>query len=521
MGATQALSEATAYGGFTLGSMQLALPMSALREVVPCLQLARLPCPAACVVGGIDLRGVMVPVVDLRILLGEAPCGDAPLNVVIMVHRSRLIGLLAHGVTSIFNAEAGSLKRQHTTDPTAAIHAASIRREGDGMLMSVLAPEALADLPQVPMVEDPEPARQQLAGPGSSSGASESDARSVMLFRCGRVFMAIEAMTVQAALATPTIEHSPLSLGNCRGVIAHAGYKVPMVDLQALCGFGAIDDTHGLQSFIVSLEGGMVGLLVSEVIDVVRVHPRDMISLSSLALTEADFFMATVPTSALPQELVERTGLATSQYLLIDSEALCASQALQTLSLTNTAIGKAPDSPGSSSPSADPQGRPAGRAMLTFELTHETATPIDQLAEILPYRSADNVFEGGWPMAGLIVDRGRSIPVLSLGGLMGATTNAERDIAVLVVQVDAQWMGFSVPRLCSIETTRWEPTLPARVRVGGDDVDLALHSGQLALFGAGPSERTLRVLDLQRLAGSLLKRQPARRAAIKLGAGHA
>jgi len=506
MDAPSTVSEATAYGGFTLGAMDLALPMSALREVVPCQHLIRLPCPAACVVGGIDLRGVMLPVVDLRILLGDAPAGDQPGVVIVMVLGARLLGLLAHGVTGIFTAAAGSLKRQHASDASVSVFAASIRRESDGKLLSLLSPDDLASLRQVPMVDDPEPARQQVLNRGATVIA-ESEARSVMLFRCGRVLMAIDAMTVQAALAAPQISNSVLAIGHCRGVIDHARSRVPVVDLQALCGFGALGSAESLQCFIVRLEAGMVGLLVNEVIDVVRILPRDTIALSALALTDSDIFTGAVPASALPEELVMRTGLAAAHFLMIDGDALRASPVLVALSHTNTASDPLPGG----EVAATAEARSTRRAMVTFELCSETATPIEQLAEILPYRAESNVFAGGWPMAGLIVDRGRSIPVMSLCGLMGGGPEEQRDTAVLVVQEDGQWMGFSVPRLCTIESAQWEPVLPVRRRGGESPSTQVLRSGQLAVFGSGASERSIRVLDLNRLASTLLVERSVQR----------
>jgi hypothetical protein len=77
------------------------------------------------------------------------------------------------------------------------------------------------------------------------------------------------------------------------------------------------------------------------------------------------------------------------------------------------------------------------------------------------------------------------------------------------------------PPLRQIKSPRGAGASQHRIHSSGRPVNLALHSGPLALFGIGPTERTLQVLDLQRLAGSLLKRQPARRAAAKAGAGHA
>ena len=86
------------FGGLRIGGLQLALPMSALREVVPCGRLERLPARAEGLLGAIDLRGVLVPVLDLRPLIGLAadpldwPC------VVLVIHDGLILGLLYLGL---------------------------------------------------------------------------------------------------------------------------------------------------------------------------------------------------------------------------------------------------------------------------------------------------------------------------------------------------------------------------------------------------------------------------------------
>ena len=71
------------FGVFQLASMQLALPLGALREVVPLGTLEALPAPAGSVVGGLDLRGAIVPVLDITRLL-DTDCTERRRNVVIM-----------------------------------------------------------------------------------------------------------------------------------------------------------------------------------------------------------------------------------------------------------------------------------------------------------------------------------------------------------------------------------------------------------------------------------------------------
>ena len=95
------------FGVFSLATLQLALPLEALREVVPLSALSVLPCAASCVIGGIDLRGVLVPVVDLRVVIGLPATGRAPSSVVIMIFAGRLLGLLASGVVGVFECPGG------------------------------------------------------------------------------------------------------------------------------------------------------------------------------------------------------------------------------------------------------------------------------------------------------------------------------------------------------------------------------------------------------------------------------
>ena len=150
------------YGGFALGAMELALPMSALREVVPLSQLSPLPCRADGVVGGIDLRGVVIPVLDLNVLLGKVAAEAAYPCVIIMVHRERLLGLLADGITGIFTIEPDRLHDITLAGDALPLFCGSVRRLDTDALVSVLSPDALTSVPGVPMVADPEPGRQHV-----------------------------------------------------------------------------------------------------------------------------------------------------------------------------------------------------------------------------------------------------------------------------------------------------------------------------------------------------------------------
>ena len=199
-------------GVFFLASMQLALPLDALREVLPCTGLVALPCAAPSVIGGIDLRGVLVPVLDLRRALGLKIAGEEPRSVVIMVHEGRLLGLLASGVVGVLACPPGAWNEIGARNAEAPVLGASFRRNDDATLVSVLSPDGLVSLPDVPTVADPEPARLSVLGTTEASGDAAVAAEScLMLVRSGPVPLALASDAVHTTVLHPEILASPLT----------------------------------------------------------------------------------------------------------------------------------------------------------------------------------------------------------------------------------------------------------------------------------------------------------------------
>lgn len=481
-----------AYGGFSLGGLLLALPMESLREVVPCGGLMPLPCKAACVIGGIDLRGVVVPVVDLRIVLGRELATQTFPSVIIMVHDGRVLGLLADGVTGVFSDVAGALKRVGVTGPLEPVFCGCLQRADDGSLVSVLSPQALASLPEVPMVQDPEPGRQLVQTDAADEAQAGDESRQLMLIRCGRVALAIDALAVQATLSNPQVRPSVTARGHCCGVIDYAGSSVPVVDLLALSGLGATDRNNRLQAFVIRLDAGMVAFLIDAVIDVVRTRPRDVIALPACAVPQPSLFAGALPVGNLSAEVREQPGLGASAYLVLDHAGLSAHDEVAALAGTNTPV----DGATAVAAAAACQGAPK-RNVLTYPLAGETATPLEQVMEILPYSADLAVFDSPLPMLGVVVHRGRSIPLMCLSRLLsGRPAEITPAASVLVVEADGDLVGFVVPGLTAIEPAEWEPALPGP---GG-------ASRRLVLVGEGAGERMLPLHDLQQMARSIQAR---------------
>jgi chemotaxis signal transduction protein len=183
-----------------------------------------------------------------------------------------------------------------------------------------------------------------------------------------------------------------------------------------------------------------------------------------------------------------------SQYLVIDGAALKGCFELINLSRINSGTD-------------DVQGRASvkganERAMIIYDLSGETATPLEQLAMILPFETDVLAFDKNKALLGFLVNRGRSIPVLNLNhGSAAADFEITATTSILVVESDGELIGFPVQRLKAIEAATWEPVVPHHLPTR--------HSAtkKWALVGTGDAERMLPVQDLLAVARSFQQQQ--------------
>jgi purine-binding chemotaxis protein CheW len=118
---------------FAVGDVTLAVDVQHLREVARCPALTPLPKAPALIEGVIDLRGRVIPVVDLGRALLDLPIVDDPLARVAVLECDGLVfGLRIGAVAEVVTLSTASLEEP----PALATHAgydavrAVLRREG-------------------------------------------------------------------------------------------------------------------------------------------------------------------------------------------------------------------------------------------------------------------------------------------------------------------------------------------------------------------------------------------------------
>ena len=96
---------------FAIGQEQYGVDIMAVREIKGWSEITHLPKQPDYVRGVLNLRGVIVPIVDLRCRFDQGLTESTPLHVVIIVQiREQLIGLLADRVLDIVSFDPAKIK---------------------------------------------------------------------------------------------------------------------------------------------------------------------------------------------------------------------------------------------------------------------------------------------------------------------------------------------------------------------------------------------------------------------------
>jgi chemotaxis-related protein WspB len=94
---------------FRVGSESYALDTAQIVEVLPLLQITRVPKAPVGVAGLVNVRGTAVPVVDLcELMLGMSARPHISTRLILVRYGEHLLGLIAEQATETMRREAGS-----------------------------------------------------------------------------------------------------------------------------------------------------------------------------------------------------------------------------------------------------------------------------------------------------------------------------------------------------------------------------------------------------------------------------
>lgn len=450
------------YGAFRVHDMPLAMPMEHLREVLPANGFQTLPGVQPWVRGGLIVRGVTIPVLDLQALSGR-PLLNGPQDCVVLVEfEGKLTGLLASAVGGLFFCNPSDMTPLLANETVGKLVQGSLRPAPEAQPLLVMSCQALFALPGLPAVQDPEPHRQAafLTDYTTKSQGQASDTQEtlpLLLMKSGALLYAINPSDIETTIARPQLLPAEMSNGHYKGNVPYRGQLIPAVDLSEYLQMGV--GTVGIgnkQAIVIRHQEGAMAMLIDQILDIVRVPLSAHIDLPKVQAMRADNIRKVVPASLV----YENNRTDSSHYFLLEACGFLNDPGLQDLARVIHLAEQAKNPTTLSQNVLDTEVVRDERVIL-FEMDKLYAVHIEQVAEVLPYRGVVQAFAAGEALKGFITHRRQAIPVTDLAQHMGLPRQPLNEASnVLVVEHENQKTGFAVGELRAIEHALWSPTIP-------------------------------------------------------------
>lgn len=277
---------------FRVGGRHLALPMTAIHEIIRLPALDHSVLADARCLGRVQLRGQPVPVVDFARFLDVAPAvpaadaGEDPRRVLVLRQGDSFLGLLVDAVDSI----VGYLESQRL--PMPAIEGQqglfdgciSRREEGLGDLVLVDAAALHAD----PFLAHLASGHRNLYlvqgddAAGAADAARDGGRESWVTFRLDRLMALRIEQLCEVIDHDPALIRPPGAPAHVSGVLNLRQALVTVVDLRTLYGMEPAPDPAARRILIVERDGTRIGLVVDAVEDIVGIARADRMRIPSM-----------------------------------------------------------------------------------------------------------------------------------------------------------------------------------------------------------------------------------------------
>jgi purine-binding chemotaxis protein CheW len=134
---------------FGIANQHFGIDIMTVREIRAWSPVTRLPRVPEYVAGVVNLRGAVLPVVDLAARLGWTPTEATPRNPIIVIeHEGQMRGLIVHDVADIVSIEPGTLQQPDAVGHETITHfLEGIAPLGEDMVMVLDLARLMADEP--------------------------------------------------------------------------------------------------------------------------------------------------------------------------------------------------------------------------------------------------------------------------------------------------------------------------------------------------------------------------------------
>lgn len=514
------------FGSFHLGDVEFALPIAALQEVVNFPErITPVPLSPAFLLGLFNLRGTLIPIVDLKPLLaiadnakigGAGSANATPLTekIAIVDVEGIRVGLMFDSTSEILRVRA-SQRTAFEYDPSHVapqVVSGAIKLDGGDRILQILAPGALVHIENMPQLL----ARQALSAP---QRRQQRQRLQCVSFTVEHSRLALPMSAIREIIRIPDLQNSALASVFCVGMLNLRGTVVPVIDFAHFLGLqasrpepeiaGTASDPRRI--LIVKQEDVHFGLLVDAVDSIVTYYADELLAMPSFSASHAQLFAGCIPRE--PLEAGGAAGAAgaaitSNDIVLLNADELFTHSQVLELTRGHRELYRETD-PAQRAKSGEgvwrgaKSSRGTRHAYVSFRLQHMLAVRLDQLREII-HDSPDVMPAPGAPsfVRGMLNLRRELVTIVDLRALYGMPMQDDAQARkILVIEHGKDKFGLLVDAIENIVTLDEADKLPVPAMLLGRATHEMRNDMREAveLPTADGTARTAMLLDLQPL----------------------
>jgi purine-binding chemotaxis protein CheW len=266
---------------FTLDGVEFGLDIDRVQEITHRTEITPVPGSPSFILGVINLRGLIIPVIDSRVRFHLAPQDPTPKTRIIVLRlASGATGLQVDSVAEVVRVEEHTLRE---TPPLVA----GIRAEYlAGMvtvgkrLITLIHLEKLLDSPELTHREEMEDFSMggTIGGFTEEVKEVEEDGHPFVTFRLGLESFGIALHQVEEIVELPPVTKVPDAPDYVLGVICLRDQVMPLVDISEILSIRE-NEAERKRDMVVLLSFGSarIGVVVDEIQEILRVQDGDML----------------------------------------------------------------------------------------------------------------------------------------------------------------------------------------------------------------------------------------------------
>lgn len=425
------------FASFRLGQSELALSVTSLQEVVNFPEkISTVPLAPVYLAGLFNLRGVVVPIVDVGRLLGVETDEKSTFKKVAIVSLEKVrIGLLFDSTSEILNVADKDISN-FDDEPIGnkAVVRGVLKLNGGERLIEVIDPMSLLKIENIAGVIE------QSRAENVEVIKKRSKRCQCITFRSAQMEFGVEISSIREIIKVPEIKRSVLAVDYCIGMVNLRGMIIPIIDFQKFLKLegAASSEIENKKIVVLKLQNVQIGFLVDSVDSIVTFFEDEVLPIPMFQQEKLEMMRGMLPSQD-----------GSHVIFLDEAKILSTSEILEITRGHDSLYGRKDDQA-----LAEKDQASARKPYISFKMEYMLSTRLSAIDEIAKV-TEELMHPPGYPsyVFGMMKMRGEVVMVIDLRSYYGLTpTSDPMNSRILVVKGQKGRYGFLVDSVESIDT---------------------------------------------------------------------